>query len=217
MRRGSKPPASHLSSSPSPISPLSRLISSCNWTGVPGDGHQHASAPLVPSRPSPWSISSVARLSPAFCPPRTFNGDNGWTSMSSNRSTALKQTFYVFEDVSTAGRGINFSPGRSTTSGLKRRARSSRFRVAMFSAHGDVSTRRRCIRRWRAWIPPSASFSRAAPGPLICLMSPSHRKHGNIWRQDNTLKAFCSSLIAHGSAPTISHLPPYRLAFIAQA
>lgn len=107
--------------------------------------------------------------------------------------------------------------GRSTTSGLKTAARSSRFHVVMFSTLGDVSTRRRCIRRWRAWIPPSASFSRAASALLICLMSPSHPKHGNIWRQDNTLKAFCSSLIAHGSAPTISHLPPYRLAFIAQA
>lgn len=39
----------HHLGAPSPISPLSGLILSCNWTGVPGGGRQHAPVPRAPS------------------------------------------------------------------------------------------------------------------------------------------------------------------------
>ena len=39
----------HHLGAPSPISALSWLILSCNWTGVPGDCRQHAPVPHVPS------------------------------------------------------------------------------------------------------------------------------------------------------------------------
>lgn len=64
---------------------------------------------------------------------------------------------------------------------------------------------------------PVPAFPRAAFVLVICLMSPSHQSHRNIWREDNTLKASCSSLIAHRSVPTISHLSPYHISFIAKA
>lgn len=64
---------------------------------------------------------------------------------------------------------------------------------------------------------PVPAFPRAAFVLVICLMRTSHQRHGNIWREDNTLKASCSSLIAHRSVPTISHLSPYHLSFIAKA
>ena len=48
---------------PAQSRPLLWLILSCNWTGVPGDGRQHAPVPRVPSpewkRARPWSISSA--------------------------------------------------------------------------------------------------------------------------------------------------------------
>ena len=60
------------------------------------------------------------------------------------------------------------------------------------------------------------------PVLVICGIRPSHRTHGDIWslptqKQDNTLKASCSALIAHGSVAPISNLSPYLLFIIAQA
>lgn len=73
---------------PSPISALSWLILSCNWTGVPGDGRQHAPVPHVPSRAGPRSISSAPPQSNIPSPLLTFNGKDDWTSVFSNRPTA---------------------------------------------------------------------------------------------------------------------------------
>lgn len=72
------------------------------------------------------------------------------------------------------------------------------------------------------WISPCASF----PSSSICAdnlsyepVSSEAQEHLELRteRQDNTLKASCSSLIAHGSIPTIWNLCPYLLSFIAEA
>lgn len=61
----------HHLGAPSPISALSWLILSCNWTEVSGDGRQHAPVPRVPSlewkHARPWSISSAPRQSNIPC------------------------------------------------------------------------------------------------------------------------------------------------------
>ncbi len=78
------------------------------------------------------------------------------------------------------------------------------------------------IWRWCVWISPCASFSSSG----ICAgnlsyepVSSEAQEHLELRteRQDNTLKASCSSLIARGSIPTISNLSPYLLSFIAEA
>lgn len=83
--------------------------------------------------------------------------------------------------------------------------------------HTLVYIWRRCV-----WISPCASFSSSS----ICAGNLSHelvsseareRLERRTERQDNTLKASCSSLIARSSIPTISNLPPYLLSFIAEA
>lgn len=80
--------------------------------------------------------------------------------------------------------------------------------------HSDVSE--------SVWMSPGASFSSSS----ICAgnlsyepVSSEAREHLEPWaeRQDNTLKASCSVLIAHGSIPAISHFSPYLLYFIAKA
>lgn len=77
------------------------------------------------------------------------------------------------------------------------------------------------IWRWCVWISLCVpAFPQAAFVLVICHMSPSHQRHRNIWSCEQRgritpLKA--SSLIAHGSIPTISNLRPYLLSFIAEA
>lgn len=75
---------------------------------------------------------------------------------------------------------------------------------------------------WCVWISPSASFSSSS----ICAGNLSYEPFSSEAQehlelrtetQDNTVKASCSSLIAHSSIPTISNLSPYLLSFIAGA